>query len=284
MLPHDAIGRIRRLGVLLELVQQHLHHAVKAVLVLGRVDGQLIVVVLPRREHQRPRQTGRVAGQRPRDDRQRRPGPGAERDLRIDRALRGCEHPRGELVGRDRLRRSRAVDAVQQLARLADGRRRRQPAVHERTAGLVMLDPEDRRLQLPLARPREQHDQQLGVRALDPHRLLDRERPHPRGGGRHDPLPGEALRARVSLPGERLRRQHRERGEHPGGVGVAARLERLDDRRADLRRELGLGERDEQAWRPGAPARPGARASARPRATRGTPGRSARGGCLTGLR
>ena len=109
-----------------------------------------------------------------------------------------------------------------------------------------MLDPEDRRLEVPLARPREQHDQQLGIRAVDPHRLLDSERPHPRGGGRDDPLSGEALRARVSLPGERLRRQHRERGEHPRGVGVAARLERLDDRRGDLRREPGLGERDEQ--------------------------------------
>jgi hypothetical protein len=81
-------------------------------LVLCGVDDQLRVVVLPRCQHFRSRQTGGVAGQRKGDDRQRRPGLVPERDLRLDRPS-GCgENPRGQLVGPDRLRRSCAVDSV----------------------------------------------------------------------------------------------------------------------------------------------------------------------------
>ena len=87
-----------------------------------------------------------------------------------------------------------------------------------------MLDPEDRRLHVLRARPRQQHDQQLGARALDPHRLLDSERPDSRRGARDDPVCGEALRARVRLYGERLSGEQGKRREHPGGVAVATRL------------------------------------------------------------
>jgi hypothetical protein len=113
VLPHDTTGRVRGLGMLLELVEQSLHHVVKNRLILGSVDDQFRVVVLPRRQHQRPRQTRWVANQRARDDRQCRPALVPERDLRIDRPSRCGQDTRGQLGGCDRSRRGCALDAVQ---------------------------------------------------------------------------------------------------------------------------------------------------------------------------
>ena len=112
-----------------------------------------------------------------------------------------------------------------------------------------MVDPEDRCLKRVSARSREQRDQQLGALALDPHRLLDSERPDPRGGGRHDPLACEPLRAGPGLAGERLGGERREPGKHGRGVRITTRGDRLHDREANLRRGLGLLERHEQRGR-----------------------------------
>jgi hypothetical protein len=126
---------------------------VKALVALGRVDDQLLVVVLPRRQHRRPWQPGGIAGERARDDRQCRPGAVPERDLRVDRALRRGDDACGQLVGRDRLRRGSAVDAVQQVPCLGERRRRGERALNERAAGVLMLDREDRRLDVSQAGP-----------------------------------------------------------------------------------------------------------------------------------
>ena len=109
-----------------------------------------------------------------------------------------------------------------------------------------MLDREQRRLHVSRAGPPQQHDQQLGARAIDPHRLLDGERPEPGRGARNDPVAGEALRARVRSGGERLGGDHGERRKHARGVGVAARLERLNDRGRNLPWHVGLLQRHEQ--------------------------------------
>lgn len=71
-------------------------------------------------------------------------------------------------------------------------------------------------------------------------------RPNPRGGGRHDPLACEPLRAGPGVAGERLGGEHREPGKHRRGVRVTTRGDRLNDREANLRRGPGLLERHEQ--------------------------------------
>ena len=245
MLPHHAVGRIRRSGVLFELCEQHLHHALKAVLVVGRVDGQLGVVVLPRRQHHRARQSRGVTRERARDDRQCRSGLVAERDVMFDRASRCRDGARGQLGGRDGFRCAGAVDAVQQLARVGEPGGWRERALHERATGVLVLDRQHRRLHLARAGPAQQRDQQLDARALDPHRLLEGERPEPGRGARADPLVGEALRARSRARGERLGGQHAERREHPRRTLVAARLDRLHDREPDVIWHVGLLDRHE---------------------------------------
>jgi len=191
-MPPDHPGRRERcLGVPLELVQQRLHHPVKALLVLRRVDDQLLVVLLPRRQHRGPWQTGGIPGERTRHDRQRRPGLGPERALRVDRALGSGDDEHGQLVGRDRLGRSSAVDAAHQVARVGDRRRRRERALDERAAGVLVLDREYRRLGVLPTGPPQQRDEQLGAGALDPHDLVDGECPDSDRAGRDDPLVGE---------------------------------------------------------------------------------------------
>jgi hypothetical protein len=56
-----------------------------------------------------------------------------------------------------------------------------------------------------------------------------------------------ALRARPRPRGERLGGDHGERREHPRGVGVAARLDRLKDRGGNLPWHLGLLQRHEHS-------------------------------------
>ena len=66
---------------------------------------------------------------------------------------------------------------------------------------ILVLDPEDRCPGVAGARSREQRDKQLSTPALDPHRLLDSERPDAGRGARDDPLSGEALRAGLTCRG-----------------------------------------------------------------------------------
>ena len=68
--PDRSIGRIRGFRPLLEFVEQALGELVKALFVVRGVDDQLGIVVSQRRHGLRPRETGRIAGQCTRDDRQ----------------------------------------------------------------------------------------------------------------------------------------------------------------------------------------------------------------------
>ena len=71
------------------------------------------------------------------------------------------------------------------------------------------------------------------------------EHPERGSGGRGDPVAREALRACCCLRGERLGGQDGDRGEHPGCVRVAARLDRREHRGHRVGWQLGLRERDQ---------------------------------------
>ena len=169
-----------------------------------------------------------------------------ERELRVDRPLRRGADTRGQLAGSDRFRRGSVIYPFQQLTRLCDRCRRGKPALDQGAPGVVMLDPEDRQLDLRLSWSREQRDQQLGAPGIDPHRLLNSEHPHSSSRARDDAFLSETLRAPARQRTERFGGEHRERRQHTSGVRIAAGFDPLDNRARDIGRQLSLLERDQQ--------------------------------------
>ena len=190
----------------------------------------------------------RVAGQRPRDDRQRRSCVGTEREPRLDRTLSGSNYTPCELLRLNRLRRRGTVHRVEQIARFVDRCGRRQHAFDKCPSGLAVLDAEDRRLHLVAIVAHEQRRKYLGITAdvLDSHRLTDHERADRGRGWRLDALLSKPPYALAGLVCQRLCGERSKRCEDARGCCIPASLDRTHHSRAHFCRYFRLLQGDEE--------------------------------------